>query len=953
MGIRAFAAALASVVWLAACGGGGGGGTSSPPPAPPASNQAPSANAGQDIAGPIEADGVQVGSDLSGDPDGDTLTYLWTIISQPEGADAELDDETAQQPKLLTLVPGTYELELAVSDPAGATGYDRVSVTLENDAPVPVADVSLFMPAIGENIGLTAVETSDPNGQPLTYTWTLETAPAGVAAGTTYDGVTQTLSFDTEGAYGFSLTVSDGYDSVVVDLPAIFASKFSIRKLPRTFSARGLQPGGGRLVVDLHDQIGVFDEGVIEPKLIPAPHDVVGVAVSPDGSIAAVEGDDAMSFVDLDKAEIIATWPLDVSPRHFVVSDEGIAYITGLSGGSTDLVSVNMTTGQVKTTAGRYPDLRGYLHPSGDKLYVMSGISPNVLGRYTISGGAFSDYRESTTANGLCGAGWMKGDGSALMAYCGRIMQFSDDPATDMTPIGWIYNLGGVQSATYSPITKYWYVLGLPNEEFQSKILVYDSRTYELIHTIELPLEHGTSGNQLVARFVTASQTDLSLRILATDHPTADVDHYMLVTALDYPAGVNLPPEVTLQKYSAGYVGEQVSLDTNDSIDPEGLPLTYDWQVLSEPNPGAAILTGGIGPNVNMVPSLEGEYVVQLIVSDGVHQVVRQVTVSVAPDHSAAFYRLPGKILDADYSKSLSVLAYVVEGESSVRLVDLLNFKERQVPLERQAYSIGLSPDGRQAAVSLSGKVYLIDLTSAKVIDSALVSWDWGDIVLDGNGRAHFNTEKGSVGPLVSVDFGADEVSMKYSLDLGTALRMHPTENWIYGVTTRQTPAVLRKWDTTTLPVQSLRIEEIGVAQEELGGNIWISEDGDRMLSGTGRLFTISGNYSADMLLDYTIPDGIFAAWADHSSETREWAVIIGNSTGVPSMNGKIAFYDDQTFARKSVADVRDVPIEGVLYPVLAARIFHSDDGSGQVLVTSNLGATADPFTVQVLNLSK
>ena len=696
-------------------------------------------------------------------------------------------------------MPGTYELEVAVSDPAGATGYDRVSVALENDAPVPAADVSLLLPAIGENIELTAVRTADPNGQPLTYTWTLETAPVGVTAGTTYDGVAQTISFDTEGEYGFSLTVSDGYDTVAVDLPVIFASKFSIRKLSKDFGRRALQPGGDRLVVDLRDHIGVFDDGVIEPKLIPIPHNVLGVAVSPDGRIAALEGDGAMSFVDLDTAEFIATWPLGFSPRHFAVSDEGIAYITSVDGGSTDLVSVNMTTGRVKTTAGRYPDLRGYLHPSGNKLYVMSGISPNVLGRYTISGGDFSDYRESATSNGLCGSGWMKGDGSALMAYCGRIMRLSDDPATDMTPIGWIQNLGGAQSATYSPITKYWYVLGVPDEEFQSKILVYDSRNYELIHTFELPLEHGSSGNQLVGRFITASQTDLSLRILATDHPTANVDHYLLVTALDYPAGVNLPPEVTLQKYSAGYVGEQVSLDASDSIDPEGLPLTYDWEILSEPNSGAAILTDANSPVVRIFPSLVGEYVVQLTVSDGVHQVVRQVTVSVSLDHSAAFYRLPGNILDAEYSKSLSVLAYIVEGESSLHIVDLLTFREEIIPLERQAYRIGISPDGLQAALSHAGLASLVDLQTATVSDSVPTAWDWGDIALGQNGRAHMNTERGDTGPLVTIDFGIDQVSLKYSIYLGMVLRMHPVESWLYGATTRQVPAQIRKWDTTSL----------------------------------------------------------------------------------------------------------------------------------------------------------
>ncbi len=956
MGIRAFAAALASVVWLAACGGGGGGGPSS---VPPPSNQAPSANAGQDIAGPIEAEGVQVGGDFSSDPDGDTLTYLWTILSQPEGAEAELDDETALQPKLLTQVPGTYELELAATDPAGATGYDRVSVSLVNDPPVPAISGLFTTPALGEEVELSAVETKDPNGQPLEFTWTLESAPPGSALDTEYVGMVQKIIFDVKGEYRFSLAVSDGIQTVTIDVPVISATEYSIRKLPAAGQARAIQPGGDRLVVYLQGQSGsrdlaIYDKSNHDPVLVPLESKPLSIAVSPDGHFAVLAGANSIVFVDLDLAEIISSWPVDFIALDIAMSNEGYAYIFNKGDGSTDMLSINALTGQLKTTQGRFDDLRGYIHPSSDKVYVMTGIVPNELGRFDISGGNFNDYRISPITTGICGAGWMAGDGGSLPTYCGQVMKLTDDPATDMSLLGSVSGFGGeILSATFSPITKYWYILGPPDEEHQSKILVYDSRDFDLIHTMELPPENGLNGTQLIARFITASQTDATIRILALDHPTVAQDFYLLEASLDYPAGANLPPAVTLQKYSAGYAGENITLDASTSSDPEGLPLTYAWEVISEPNPDAAILTDANSPVVRISPSLEGEYVVQLTVSDGVHQVVRQVTVSVAPDHGAAFYRLPGNVLDAEYSKSLSMLAYVVEGESSVRLVDLLSFTERQVPLERQAYRIGLSPDGRQAAVSLSGKVDLIDLASAKVTDSAPVSWDWGDIVLDGNGRAHFDTEKGSVGPLVSVDFGADEVSLAYNnLDLGTVLRMHPLESWVYGVSTRQIPAVLRKWDVATLSAQATRAETIGTDKDELGGNIWFSEDGTRMLTATGKLFTISSDYYKDLLLDKSIQDGIFAAWADHSSETGKWAVAIGDSTNVPSLDGKVAFYDDQTLTRTSVDDVRDVPIGGALYPVLATRIFYSDDGSGQVLLTSNGGATIDPFTVQVLNLT-
>ena len=47
----------------------------------------------------------------------------------------------------------------------------------------------------------------------------------------------------------------------------------------------------------------------------------------------------------------------------------------------------------------------------------------------------------------------------------------------------------------------------------------------------------------------------------------------------------------------------------------------------------------------------------------------------------------------------------------------------------------------------------------------------------------------------------------------------------------------------------------IGSVTDDVGGNIWISEDGDRMLSASGKVFTISSIYAEDLLLDTTIPD--------------------------------------------------------------------------------------------------
>ena len=82
-------------------------------------------------AGPNQ--GVRVGDVVllegSGtDANGDSLTYEWSIVSQPVGSNAALDDPTSQMPTFTPDLPGTYEVHLIVSD--GLLDSDIASVSI-------------------------------------------------------------------------------------------------------------------------------------------------------------------------------------------------------------------------------------------------------------------------------------------------------------------------------------------------------------------------------------------------------------------------------------------------------------------------------------------------------------------------------------------------------------------------------------------------------------------------------------------------------------------------------------------------------------------------------------------------------------------------------------------------------------------------------------------------------
>ncbi len=59
---------------------------------------------------------VQLDGTQSTDPNGDPITYAWTLLEKPSGSKAQLTDGTTAQPTLIPDKAGTYIIQLVVKD---------------------------------------------------------------------------------------------------------------------------------------------------------------------------------------------------------------------------------------------------------------------------------------------------------------------------------------------------------------------------------------------------------------------------------------------------------------------------------------------------------------------------------------------------------------------------------------------------------------------------------------------------------------------------------------------------------------------------------------------------------------------------------------------------------------------------------------------------------------------
>lgn len=171
-------------------------------------NSLPVANAGPDQS-VLVGSTVQLDASASTDIDGDPLTYAWSFLSVPPGSGATLSDTGAVMPEFIVDLSGTYIGELVVNDGLLDSVPDTVRIDTQNSAPVADAgaDQTVFVTDV---VVLDGRASSDVDGNPLTYSWTLISKPAGsVAALDNPNVIKPSFATDLPGTYIAQLIVND------------------------------------------------------------------------------------------------------------------------------------------------------------------------------------------------------------------------------------------------------------------------------------------------------------------------------------------------------------------------------------------------------------------------------------------------------------------------------------------------------------------------------------------------------------------------------------------------------------------------------------------------------------------------------------------------------------------------------------------------------------------------
>jgi hypothetical protein len=131
---------------LAGCDGGPG----TKPPKDDDDNQPPTANLSANPADVTVDDTVQLDASGSNDPDGDNLSFRWSMDA-PDGSAVSLDSDSSET-SFVADVSGEFVPEVSVSDGNGGSDTDNTSITAMQDEPDEVTVATEILNKDGNRI---------------------------------------------------------------------------------------------------------------------------------------------------------------------------------------------------------------------------------------------------------------------------------------------------------------------------------------------------------------------------------------------------------------------------------------------------------------------------------------------------------------------------------------------------------------------------------------------------------------------------------------------------------------------------------------------------------------------------------------------------------------------------------------------------------------------------------
>ncbi|MCE4557476.1 PKD domain-containing protein [Roseateles cellulosilyticus] len=406
---------------------------------------APVAQAGGPSYVAVVGSAITLRGSGSQDPAGGALTYSWTLDTRPAGSTTTLSDAGTATPSFTPDRDGRYSATLTVTNAAGLRAVQSVNVDVGNRPPVVVLDRSQAMVLLGGNITASAASSySRNNNGTLTYSWALDTRPAGSnASPATTNTATLNLTPDVPGDYYASVTVSDGQVSAVagVSISVLSATAGTVPLAYKPLLMRFSRSQNKLVVVSANpNQLHLVDPSAGTDLAIALPTAVKALSLSADGRLAGVLYEGSVSLVDVAAGTLLNTTSTNGTQTEVLTANSGIVFVMGQSSGSygnQPITAINARTGAILGNngpyySGYYGVTRGVLSESLGRAYLLpDGYGSTSWTAVNVANGSFPGSTGGTPSSAtgdysMTNPLWLSTDESLLFSARGNYFRTSD-----------------------------------------------------------------------------------------------------------------------------------------------------------------------------------------------------------------------------------------------------------------------------------------------------------------------------------------------------------------------------------------------------------------------------------------------------------------------------------------------------------------------------------------------
>jgi formylglycine-generating enzyme required for sulfatase activity len=518
-------------------------------------NRAPVANAGSEQTVEV-GQRVQLDGSGSSDPDGDPLTYSW---SSPG---ILFSSRTSSRPSFTAPAVGTYRITLTVSDGNATSLSDEVVITVvaANGSPIARAG-SEQMVEVGQRVQLDGSGSSDPDSDPLTYSWS---SPGILFSGRTSSRPSFTAS--ATGRYRITLTVSDGNTTSLSDEVVI------------TVVAANGQPvarAGSDQTVEVGQAVQLDGSGSTDPDSDPLTY-----SWSSPGILFSSRTSSRPSFTTSAAGTYRIT--LTVSDGNATsLSDEVVITVVAANGqpvaraGSDQTVEVGQAVqldGSGSSDSDGDPVTYSWDSP-GIQLSLRSSVRPT----FTVA--AAGVYRITLTVHD--GNTASLSDEVVITVVAANGQPVARAGLDQTVEVGQRVQLAGTGSSDPDgdPLTYSW----------SSPGILFSSRTSSR------------------PSFTASSTGRYRITLTVSDGNTTSLSDEVVITVV----AANGQPVARAGSDQTVEVGQSVQLDGSGSSDSDGDPVTYSWS-----SPGI-LFSSRTSSRPSFTTSATGTYRITLVVNDG------------------------------------------------------------------------------------------------------------------------------------------------------------------------------------------------------------------------------------------------------------------------------------------------------------------------------------------------